>query len=50
VTVEVAVPQRLSEEAREALQAFAAAQPENPRAHLSAMTRTNAAHTSGGEK
>ncbi len=34
VTVEVAVPQKLSEQAREALQAYAAAQPEDPRAGL----------------
>jgi molecular chaperone DnaJ len=45
VTVEVAVPQKLSDEAREALQAFAAALPDDPRAHLSAMTGTP-----GGEK
>lgn len=34
VTVEVAVPQALTEEARTALQAFAAAQPQDPRAGL----------------
>jgi molecular chaperone DnaJ len=34
-TVEVAVPQRLSKEAEQALQAFASAAPEDPRAHLS---------------
>jgi len=37
VTVEVTVPQKLSDEAREALATFAQAQPEDPRAHLSAM-------------
>jgi molecular chaperone DnaJ len=36
VTVEVAVPQKLSKEAREALETFAAAQPEDPRADLTA--------------
>ncbi|MEX2290038.1 MAG: molecular chaperone DnaJ [Mycobacteriales bacterium] len=34
VTVEVAVPQKLSGEAKKALEAFAAAAPEDPRAHL----------------
>lgn len=34
VTVQVAVPQQLNAEARRALEAFAAAQPESPRAHL----------------
>lgn len=34
VTVEVAVPQQLSSEAKKALEAFAAASPEDPRAHL----------------
>ena len=34
VTVEVAVPQKLSSEAKKALETFAAASPENPRAHL----------------
>ena len=34
VTVEVAVPQKMSSEARKALEAFAAASPEDPRAHL----------------
>ncbi|MBV9293390.1 MAG: molecular chaperone DnaJ, partial [Frankiales bacterium] len=37
VTVEVAVPQKLTDEAKEALATFAAAQPEDPRGHLSAM-------------
>ncbi len=37
VTVEVAVPQKLSDAAREALAAYAEAQPEDPRAHLTAM-------------
>lgn len=36
VTVEVAVPDQLNPEARQALEAFAAAQPHNPRAHLDA--------------
>ena len=34
-TVEVAVPQRVSKEAEKALQAYAAAAPEDPRAHFS---------------
>jgi molecular chaperone DnaJ len=34
VTLEVAVPKRLSKEAREALQAYADAVPGDPRAHL----------------
>jgi len=34
VTVEVVVPQKLSREAKEALQAFAEAAPDDPRAHL----------------
>ncbi len=34
VTVEVAVPQKMSSEARKALEAFAAVSPEDPRAHL----------------
>jgi molecular chaperone DnaJ len=37
VTIEVAVPQNLSDQARDALQAFAQAQPDDPRAHLTAM-------------
>jgi molecular chaperone DnaJ len=37
VTVEVAVPQKLSESARDALQSYADAQPDDPRAHLTAM-------------
>jgi molecular chaperone DnaJ len=37
VTVEVAVPQKLSDAAREALGAYAEAQPDDPRAHLTAM-------------
>jgi molecular chaperone DnaJ len=36
VTVEVAVPQRLSGEAREALETFAAAQPDDPRPQITA--------------
>ena len=39
VTVEVAVPQRLSEEARSALETFAAAAGDDPRAHLAAIKR-----------
>jgi molecular chaperone DnaJ len=39
VTVEVVVPKQMSEESREALAAYAATQPDNPRAHLeSAVT------------
>jgi molecular chaperone DnaJ len=34
VTVDVVVPEQLSDQAREALVAYAAANPENPRAHL----------------
>jgi molecular chaperone DnaJ len=34
VTVEVVVPSQLSDQAREALEAYAAVQPETPRAHL----------------
>ena len=37
VTVEVAVPKKLNKEAKEALEAFAAAAPDDPRAHLGAM-------------
>jgi molecular chaperone DnaJ len=37
VTVEVAVPQKLSDKARDALSAYAEAQPDDPRAHLAAM-------------
>lgn len=37
VTVEVAVPQKLSGKAREALEAFAAEAADDPRAHLTAM-------------
>jgi molecular chaperone DnaJ len=36
VTVEVAVPQKVSAEARKQLEAFAAAAPDDPRAHLAA--------------
>jgi molecular chaperone DnaJ len=39
VTVEVAVPQKLSSEARKALEAFAAAAPEDPRPHFSEEVR-----------
>ena len=34
VTVEVAVPQQLTDEAKSALEAYAATQPDDPRAHL----------------
>jgi molecular chaperone DnaJ len=37
LTVEVAVPQQISDEARTALETFAAASPTDPRAHLGAM-------------
>jgi len=36
VTVEVAVPQKLSADAREALEKYAAAQPDDPRPHITA--------------
>ena len=39
VTVEVAVPQRLSGDAREALEKLAAAQPDDPRPHITAVLR-----------
>ena len=39
VTVEVAVPQKLSGEAREALEKFAAAQADDPRPHITAALR-----------
>ena len=35
VTLEVAVPKKVSGKAKEALEAYAAAAPEDPRAHLS---------------
>jgi molecular chaperone DnaJ len=38
VTVEVAVPSQLDPKAKEALEAYAAAQPEDVRAHLAAAT------------
>jgi molecular chaperone DnaJ len=38
VTVDVTVPKELSDEAKEALEAYAAAAPQHPRAHLDAMT------------
>jgi molecular chaperone DnaJ len=37
VTVEVAVPQRMSDDAKSALDAYATAQTDDPRAHLAAM-------------
>ena len=39
VTVEVAVPASLTAEAREALEKYAAAQPDDPRPHITARTR-----------
>jgi molecular chaperone DnaJ len=41
VTVEVAVPQKLSDAAKDALAGYAAAQPEDPRAHLTAMVTSD---------
>jgi molecular chaperone DnaJ len=41
VTVEVSVPKDLSDEARAALEAFSAAHPENPRAHLDAVVSSH---------
>jgi molecular chaperone DnaJ len=41
VTVEVAVPQRLSTEAKDALAAYREAQPDDPRAHLTAMVSSD---------
>jgi len=41
VTVEVAVPQRLNDKAKDALTAYAEAQPEDPRAHLAAMVSSD---------
>jgi len=40
-TVEVAVPQKLSDKAKEALETFAAETPENPRAHLDALLKSS---------
>jgi molecular chaperone DnaJ len=40
VTVDVAVPQKLSEEAKAALTSYAEAQPDDPRQHLNAMVAT----------
>jgi molecular chaperone DnaJ len=37
VTVEVAVPQNLTDAAKDALTSYAQAQPDDPRAHLTAM-------------
>jgi molecular chaperone DnaJ len=37
VTVEVAVPQKMSDQAREALSSYAAEQTDDPRAHLSKL-------------
>jgi len=41
VTVDVAVPQKLSDEARAALASYAEAQPDDPRQHLNAMVTSN---------
>jgi molecular chaperone DnaJ len=41
VTVEVAVPKNLSTKAKDALSEFAAASPDNPRAHLDAMVASH---------
>jgi molecular chaperone DnaJ len=41
VTVDVAVPQRLSDAAKDALTAYREAQPDDPRAHLTAMVTTD---------
>ncbi|HVU60357.1 MAG TPA: molecular chaperone DnaJ [Mycobacteriales bacterium] len=48
VTVDVAVPAQLSDEAKAALEAYAAAVPDNPRAHLESMA--GAATTSANEE
>jgi molecular chaperone DnaJ len=51
VTVEIAVPQRLSAEAAEALEKFAAAQDDDPRPTITAAlarARTNADQSGGG--
>jgi molecular chaperone DnaJ len=42
VTIEVAVPKSLSPEAREALEKYAATQPEDPRPHITRRTMTDA--------
>jgi molecular chaperone DnaJ len=44
VTIEVAVPQKLSAEAREALERFAEASPDDPRPHITAATQAGASH------
>ena len=41
VTVDVAVPQKLSDEAKAALASYAEAQPDDPRQHLNAMVASN---------
>jgi molecular chaperone DnaJ len=41
VTVDVAVPQKLSDEAKAALSAYAEAQPDDPRQHLNAMVTSH---------
>jgi molecular chaperone DnaJ len=46
VTVEVAVPQKLSGDAKTALETFAAAQPDDPRPHITAAL----GQSSGGDR
>jgi molecular chaperone DnaJ len=41
VTVDVAVPQKLSDQAKEALSSYAEAQPDDPRQHLNSMVASN---------
>jgi molecular chaperone DnaJ len=47
VTVEVAVPARLTEQARAALEAFAQAQPDDPRPDITAAVRAAETATAG---
>jgi molecular chaperone DnaJ len=47
VTVEVAVPTHLTDEAKQALETYAAAQPDNPRAHLEAGGRAGTNRMTG---
>jgi molecular chaperone DnaJ len=47
VTVEVAVPKKLSDEARDALEKYAAAQTEDPRPHITAAIMRRASQTGG---
>ena len=48
VTVEVAVPQNLTGEARDALERYAAAQPDDPRPQITAALHTSATSPRGG--